>query len=73
MKNIFQLIKNTFQLKEFGLISRKLFSFDFRRKIFSESYEKFRNIILFTDYTKFGSQTFNCYIFFEYLFFNFIP
>jgi len=41
--------------------------------------EKFRNIILFADYIKFGPQTFDCYIYiyiyiycFEYLFFNFI-
>jgi hypothetical protein len=68
-----------FPVKEkFGLVSRKVFSFYFGRKTLSESCEKFRNIILFADYIKFGPQTFNCYIYiyinyFEYLFFNFIP
>jgi hypothetical protein len=32
-------------------------------KIFSGSCEKFKNIILFADYIKFGSQNFNCYIY----------
>jgi len=61
-------------IEKFGLISRKVFSFYFGRKTLSESCEKFRNVILFADYIKYGPQTFDCYIFcFEYLFFNFIP
>jgi len=63
----------------------KYFPRKFRRKTLSESCEKFKNIILFDDYIKFDSQTFDCYIYihthththiyiycFEYLFFNFI-
>jgi hypothetical protein len=34
-----------------------------RRKTLYRSYEKFRNIILFIDYIKFGTQTFDCYIY----------
>jgi hypothetical protein len=49
-----------FPVKEkFGLISRKVFSFYFERKTLFRSCEKFRNIILFADYIKFGPQTFN--------------
>jgi hypothetical protein len=56
------------------LVSRKVFSFYFGRKILFGSCEKFRNVILFADYIKFGSQTFDCYIiFFEYFFFQFHP
>jgi hypothetical protein len=39
---------------KFGLVSRKVFSFNFGRKTLSESCEKFRNVILFADYIKFG-------------------
>ena len=49
---------------KFGLIFRKVFSFYFKRKTLSESCEKFKNIILFTDYIKFGPQNFNCYLYF---------
>jgi hypothetical protein len=49
--------------KKFGLVFRKVFSFYFGRKTLSISYEKFRNIILFTDYNKFGPKTFDCYKF----------
>ena len=53
-----------FPVKEkFDLISRKVLSFYFGRKILFTSYEKFKNIILFVDYIKFGPQTFNSYIF----------
>jgi hypothetical protein len=46
-----------------------MFSFYFGRKTLSKSCEKLRNIILFTDYNKFGPQIFNCDIFcFEYFF-----
>jgi hypothetical protein len=65
-----------FPVKEiFFFISRKVFSFYFGWKTLSGSCEKFRNVILFTDYIKFDPQTFDCYIYFvfEYLFFNFIP
>jgi len=34
-------------------------------KTLFESCEKFRNVILFVDYIKFGPQTFNCYIYFS--------
>jgi hypothetical protein len=49
--------------KKFGLVSRKVFFFYFGRKTLSGSCEKFRNIILFVDYIKFGPQTFECYIY----------
>ena len=49
--------------KKFGFIFRKVFSFYFERKTLSRSCEKFRNIILFTDYIKFDPQTFDWYIF----------
>jgi len=53
-----------FPVKEkFGLVSRKVFSFYFGRKTLSRSCEKFRNVILFVDYIKFGPQTFDCYIY----------
>ena len=53
-----------FSVKEkFGLVFRKVFFFYFGRKTLSESSEKFRNVILFTDYIKFGPQTFNYYIY----------
>ena len=71
----FPVNEKYFLVKEkFGLVSRKVFSFYFGRKTLSESCEKFRNVILFADYIKFGPQTFDClYILcFEYLFFNFI-
>jgi hypothetical protein len=57
---------------KFSLVSRKVFSFYFGRKTLSSSCEKFRNIILFDDYIKFGPLI-AIYICFEYLFFNFIP
>ena len=38
--------------------------FYFGRKTLSGSCEKFRNVILFADYIKFGLQTFDCYIYF---------
>jgi hypothetical protein len=64
-----------FLIKEkFGLVFRKVFSFYFERKTLSRSCEKIRNVILFIDYIKFGSQTFDCYIFcFESFFFQFHP
>jgi len=59
---------------KFGLVSRKVFFFYFERKTPSGSCEKFRNVILFVDYIKFGSQTFDCYIFlFWILVFQFHP
>jgi hypothetical protein len=36
----------------------------FGRKTLSGSCEKFKNIILFVNYIKFGPQTFDCYIYF---------
>jgi len=54
-----------FPVKEkFGLVSRKVFFFYFGWKTFFESCEKFRNVILFADYIKFGPQTYDCYIYF---------
>jgi hypothetical protein len=46
---------------KFGLVSRKVFFFYFEQKTLSGSYEKFRNVILFANYIKFGPQTFDCY------------
>jgi hypothetical protein len=64
-----------FLVKEkFGLVFRKVFSLYFGRKTLSGSCEKFRNVILFADYIKFGSQTFDCYIYFVLnIFFQFYP
>jgi uncharacterized protein YlzI (FlbEa/FlbD family) len=43
-----------FLVKEkFNLVFKKVF-FYFRWKIFSKSCEKFKNILLFVDYIKFG-------------------
>jgi len=54
-----------FPVKEkFGLVSGKFFPEKFGRKILSRSCEKFRNVILFSNYIKFGPQTFDCYIYF---------
>jgi hypothetical protein len=54
-----------FPVKEkFGLVSIKVFSFYFGQKTLSGNYEKFRNIVLFANYIKFGPQTFDCYIYF---------
>jgi len=59
---------------KFGLVYRKVFSFYFEQKTLSRICEKFRNIILFTDYIKFGPQTFDCYIYFVLnFFFQFHP
>jgi hypothetical protein len=52
--------------RKFGLIYRKVFSFYFGQKTLSGSCEKFRNVMLFANYIKFGPQTFDCYI---YIFF----
>jgi hypothetical protein len=61
----FLINEKHFPVKEkFGLISRKVFSFYFGWKTLSRSCEKFRNVILFVDYIKFGPQTFDCYIYF---------
>jgi len=69
-------MENTFQLKKnLAWFPVKCFPEKFERKTLFESYEKFRNVILFADYIKFDPQTFDCYIYifcFEYLFFNFI-
>jgi len=61
----FPINRKHFPVKEkFDLIFRKVFSFYFRWKTLFESCEKFKNIILFVDYIKFGPQTFDCYIYF---------
>jgi len=61
----FPVNEKHFPVKEkFGLVSRKVFSFYFWWKTLSGSCEKFRNVILFVDYIKFGPQTFDCYIYF---------
>jgi len=79
-KKYFPINKKHFPVKKkFDLIFKKVFSFYFGQKTLSRSCEKFRNVILFADYIKFGPQTFDCYIYiyiyiyyFEYFFFNFI-
>jgi len=60
---------------KFGLVFRKVFSFYFGWKTLSGSCEKFRNVILFADYIKFGPQTFDCYIYilFRIFIFQFHP
>jgi hypothetical protein len=58
--------------EKFKLVSRKVFSFYFEPKILFRSCEKFRNVILFADYIKFGPQTFDCYIYIN-IFFQFHP
>jgi hypothetical protein len=56
--------ENTFQSKEnLAWFPGKCFPGKFGWKTISGSCEKFRNIILFTDYIKFGPQTFDCYIY----------
>jgi uncharacterized protein YpbB len=61
----FSVNEKHFPVKEkFGLVFRKVFSFYFGWKTLSRSCEKFKNIILFADYIKSGSQTFDCYIYF---------
>ena len=58
-------MKNTFQSKKnLAWFSEKCFPEKFGQKILSESCEKFRNVILFADYIKFGPQTCDCYIYF---------
>jgi hypothetical protein len=58
-------MKNTFQLKKnLTLFTGKCFPEKFGRKTLFKSCEKFRNVILFADYIKFGPQTFDCYIYF---------
>jgi len=49
----------------------KCFTGKYERKKLSGSCEKFRNVILFTDYIKFGSQIFDCYILFWIFIFQF--
>jgi hypothetical protein len=67
--------EKNFPVKEkFNLVFRKVFYFYFGRKTLSRSCEKFRNVILFADYIKFGPQTFDCYIYFILnIFFQFHP
>jgi len=61
----FPVNEKYFPVKEkFSFVSRKVFSFYFGRKTLSGSCEKFRDVILFADYIKFGPQTFDCYIYF---------
>jgi len=61
----FPVNEKYFSVKEkFGLVLRKVFFFYFRRKTLFGNCEKFRNIILFADYIKFGPQFFDCYIYF---------
>jgi hypothetical protein len=48
-------MKNTFQSKKnLAWFPGKCFSRKFGQKTFFESCEKFRNVILFADYIKFG-------------------
>jgi hypothetical protein len=58
-------MENTLQLKEnLTWFSGKCFPEKFGQKTLSGNYEKFRNVILFADYIKFGPQTFDFYIYF---------
>jgi hypothetical protein len=51
----FPVNEKHFPVKEkFGLVFRKVFSFYFGWKTLYGSCEKFRNVILFADYIKFG-------------------
>jgi len=62
--------------KNFNLVFKKIFFFYFGQKTLFKSCEKFRTIILFVDYIKFDSQTFNCYIYIYFvlnIFFQFHP
>jgi len=57
-------MENTFQSKKnLTWFPGKCFSGKSGRKTLSESCEKFKNIILFADYIKFGPQTFDYYIY----------
>jgi hypothetical protein len=57
-------MKNIFLSKKILIwFSEKCFPENFGQKTLSGSYEKFRNVILFADYIKFGPQTFDCYIY----------
>ena len=56
--------ENTFQSKKnLAWFPGKCFPLILSGKHFSGSCEKFRNVILFADYIKFGSQTFDCYMY----------
>jgi hypothetical protein len=58
-------MENTFQSKKnLAWFPRKCFPGKYGQKTLSGSCEKFRNVILFADYIKFGPQTFDCYIYF---------
>jgi hypothetical protein len=58
-------IENTFQSKKnLAWFPGKCFPGQFEQKTLFESCEKFKNVILFADYIKFGPQTFDCYIYF---------
>jgi len=61
-------MKNIFQSKKIWLDFQKSIFLLFWAETLFENYKKFRNIILFTDYIKCDSQTFDCYI---YIFFVF--
>ena len=65
--------EKTFQSKK-NLVwfLKKFFLEKFRRKILFGRCEKFKNIILFTNYNKFGFQAFNFYVF-CFVFFLILP
>jgi len=68
----FSINEKHFQVKEkFDLVFRKVFSFYFGQKTLFRSCEKFKNVILFDDYIKFGPQIFDCYIYFLFWIFIF--
>ena len=56
--------KTLFKQRKIGLGFQESVFFYFGWKTLFENYEKFKNIILFADYIKFGPQTFDCYIYF---------
>jgi hypothetical protein len=74
LKTIFQTFLHLFVITKVDQMKiwfsfRKVF-FYFGRKTLSRSCEKFRNIMLFTDYIKFSLQSFDCYIFCFEIFFS---
>jgi hypothetical protein len=66
-------MKNTFQSKDkFSLIFRKKNSFILSKILFLKIIKKLKNIMLFVDYIKFGSQSsVAIYFIFEYFFLQF--
>jgi hypothetical protein len=66
-KFLFLLLEKLIDKKKFSLVFRKVFFLILNKKHFSRTIKKIKNIILFTDYIKFNSYTFNYYFFFKYI------